>query len=155
TPQLSALGWLVADPLREYRFWLDRDRRIHGEQHHALLAPERYTAKSVLEVGSGFGSNLLSLGMRTQGIFVGVEPMSIYRQFTPLLAERESDDVPEVRAGSGEPLTIDSESYDLVPCYSANQSMDIGAAIVEMTRVLRPGGQLQIIGATLNAYRAG
>ena len=86
---LSSLGWLVADPLREYRLWLDRDRRIHGERDYALLAPERYTDKMVLEVGSGFGCNLLSLGMRTQGTFVGIEPMAIYRQFTSLLAERE------------------------------------------------------------------
>lgn len=151
-PQLSALGWLVADPLREYRFWLDRGRRIHGEKEHALLAPERYAAKSVLEVGSGFGCNLLSLGMRTRGTFVGVEPMAIYRQFTPLLAEREGADVPEVLAGTGEALPCDDEAFDIVLCYSAHQYMDISKAIEEMARVLRPGGQLQIIGASLNFY---
>ncbi len=153
-PHLSKLGGLVADPIREYRFWLDRDRRIHGERDHALLAPERYAAKSVLEVGSGFGCNLLSLGMRAKGTFVGVEPMSIYRQFTSLLAEREGLEVPEVRAGAGEALPFEDETFDIVLCYSAHQYMDVRKAIVEMTRVLRPGGQLQIIGATLNYYSA-
>lgn len=154
-PQLSELGWLVADPLREYRFWLDRDRRIHGEREHALLAPERYAAKSVLEVGSGFGCNLLSLGRRTKGTFVGVEPMAIYRQFTSLLAEREGAEVPEVLAGTGEALPFEDDAFDIVLCYSAHQYMDVYKAIVEMARVLRPGGQLQIVGGTLKAYGAG
>ncbi|HEX5738545.1 MAG TPA: class I SAM-dependent methyltransferase [Hydrogenophaga sp.] len=153
-PQLSALGGLVADPLREYRFWLDRDRRIHGERNHALLAPERYADQSVLEVGSGFGCNLLSLGMRTQGNFVGIEPMAIYRQFTSLLAEREGLAVPDVRAGTGEAVPFESEVFDIVLCYSAHQYMDVRKAIMEMARVLRPGGQLQIIGATLESYGA-
>ena len=152
TPKLSSLGGLVADPIREYRFWLDRDRRIHGERDHDLLVPERYAAKSVLEVGSGFGCNLLSLSRRAQGKFVGVEPMAIYRQFTSILAEREGLQVPEVRAGTGEALPFESESFDIVLCYSAHQYMDIRKAIHEMARVLVPGGQLQIVGGTLTPY---
>lgn len=148
-PHLTPVGWLVADPLREYRMWLDRDRRIHGEREHDLLVPERYAGKSVLEVGSGFGCNLLSLARRTPGTFVGVEPMDIYRQFTPLLAEREGMAVPEVRAGTGEALPFGNDMFDIVLCYSAHQYMDIRQAIREMARVLRPGGQLQIIGGAL------
>lgn len=152
---LSSLGWLVADPLREYRLWLDRDRRIHGERDYALLAPERYTDKMVLEVGSGFGCNLLSLGMRTQGTFVGIEPMAIYRQFTSLLAEREGAKVPEVHAGSGESLPFENNVFDIVLCYSSHQYMDVRKALLEMARVMRIGGQLQIIGGTLNTCGAG
>jgi len=154
SPKLSALGILVADPLREYRFWLDRDRCIHGEREHDLLVPERYATKSVLEVGSGFGCNLFSLARRAQGKFVGVEPMTIYRQFTPLLAEREGVEAPEVHAGTGEALPFESESFDIVLCYSAHQYMDIRKAICEMIRVLVPGGQLQIIGGTFDTYIA-
>ncbi len=154
-PHLTPVGWLVADPLREYRMWLDRDRRIHGEREHDLLVPERYAGKSVLEVGSGFGCNLLSLARRTPGTFVGVEPMDIYRQFTPLLAEREGMAVPEVRAGTGEALPFENDTFDIVLCYSAHQYMDIRRAIREMARVLRPGGQLQIIGGTLDSYIVG
>ncbi len=153
-PQLSSLGWMVADPLREYRLWLDRDRRIHGELDHALLAPECYADKSVLEVGCGFGCNLLSLGLQTHGNFVGVEPMAVYRQFTPLLAEREGVKVPDVRDGTGEAIPFENELFDIVMCYSSLQYMDIEKALNEMTRVLRPGGQLQIIGGTLSTYSA-
>lgn len=152
SPRLTSTGWLVADPLREYRLWLDRDRRIHGELEHDLLVPERYADKKVLEVGSGFGCNLLSLARRVPGNFVGVEPMAIYRQFTPILAEREGMNAPEVHAGSGEQLPVADESFDIVLCYSAHQYMDIRKAIKEKARVLRPGGQLQIVGNTLNVY---
>lgn len=154
-PQLSPLGWLVADPLREYRMWLDRDRRIHGEGDSALLAPESYSGKSVLEVGSGFGCNLLSLSRRTHGRFVGVEPMAIYRQFTPLLAEREGVLAPEVVDGAGEALPFGDRQFDIVLCYSAHQYMDIRKALQEMARVLKPGGQLQVIGGSLDSYSEG
>ena len=154
-PRLTALGWLVADPLREYWLWLDRERRIHGERESALLVPERYAGKSVLEVGSGFGCNLLSLSLRTHGQFVGVEPMALYRQFTPLLAEREGIVVPEVVDGVGEALPFADRCFDIVLCYSAHQYMDLHKALVEMARVLKPGGQLQIIGGTLNSFTAG
>lgn len=153
--QLSPLGWLVADPLREYRLWLDRDRRIHGERESALLVPESYAGQSVLEVGSGFGCNLLSLNRRTHGQFVGVEPMAIYRQFTPLLAEREGMEAPEVLDGAGEALPFADQRFDIVLCYSAHQYMDIRKALQEMARVLKPGGQLQIFGNTLDVYSAG
>ena len=151
-PQLSPLGSMVADPLREYRFWLDRDRRLHGELDHSLLAAECYAEKSVLEVGCGFGCNLLSLSQQTHGNFVGIEPMTVYRQFTPLLAEREGFKVPDVRDGTGEAIPFENETFDIVMCYSSLQYMDIGKALKEMARVLRPGGQLQIIGGTLSTY---
>ncbi len=154
-PRLSLLGCLVADPLREYRFWLDRDRRIHGERESALLAPESYAGRSVLEVGSGFGCNLLALHRKTHGQFVGVEPMAIYRQFTPLLAEREGMAAPKVVDGTGEALPFADRQFDIVLCYSAHQYMDIRKALREMARVLKPGGQLQIIGGTLDSYAAG
>lgn len=153
-PQLSSLGWLVADPLREYRLWLDRDRRIHGELDHPLLTPECYADKSVLEVGSGFGCNLLSLERRAHGTFIGVEPIAIYRQFTPLLAEREGVKTPEVLEGKGEALPFKNGVFDIVLCYSAHQYMEIETALREMARVLRSGGQLQIIGGTLHTYSA-
>lgn len=151
-PQLNPMGWLVADPLREYRMWLDRDRRIHGEGNSALLAPESYAGKSVLEVGSGFGCNLLSLSRRTHGKFVGVEPMAIYRQFTSLLAEREGVVAPEVVDGAGEALPFADRQFDIVLCYSAHQYMDIRKALKEMARVLKPGGQLQVIGGSPDSY---
>ncbi|MBC7171108.1 MAG: hypothetical protein H5U40_01705, partial [Polyangiaceae bacterium] len=72
---LSRLGYLVADPIREYRFWIERDRTIHSERVHPALAPREYAGKSVLEPGSGFGCNLFSLSA-VPGRFVGLEPVA-------------------------------------------------------------------------------
>ena len=148
----TPLGWLVADAVREYRYWLDRDRRTHGEADHELLAPERYASKSVLEVGSGFGCNLLSLSARAQGRFVGVEPVAVYRQLTAIFAEREALPAPEVVGGRGEAIPFADAEFDIVLCYSAHQYMDIRPALREMARVLRPGGQLQVIGGVLGTF---
>ena len=151
-PRLSALGTLVADPIREYRFWLDRDRRIHGESEYDLLAPERYNGKAVLEPGSGFGCNLMSLMRRAEGEYIGLEPMTIYRQLSGLCADREGMHAPEVVAGQAEKLPFEDGRFDVVLCYSAHQYMDITVALKEMARVLVPGGQLQIIGATMDTF---
>lgn len=151
SPTLTDLGKLVADPLREYRFWLERDRYLHSERDYSLLARESYAGKTVVEVGCGFGCNLFSLS-RMPGLFLGVEPVLLYRQFTPILAERESLECPQVLAGSGESIPFDDGFADIVLCYSAHQYMDIGRAIKEMARVLKPGGQLRIIGGTLAQY---
>lgn len=149
--KLTTLGWLVGDVVREYRFWIERGRKTHGEDDHPLLAAERYEGKTVLEPGSGFGCNLLSLSRRP-GRFVGVEPVGLYRQLTPIFAEREGVPAPLVVDGSGEALPFPDAEFDVVLCYSSHQYMDVKPALREMARVLRPGGQLQIIGGTLDAY---
>ncbi len=148
---LTELGWLVADPIREYRLWLDRGRLINGASAYPLLAHDAYEGKSVLEPGSGFGCNLLSLvGMR--GRFVGVEPVEAYRQFAPIFALREGLPVPELIDARCEALPLPDASFDVVLCYSAHQYMDVRRALREMARVLRPGGQLRLIGGTLEVF---
>jgi SAM-dependent methyltransferase len=150
-PKLTKLGFLVSDPIREYRFWMERDRRLHSQNEYALLGRDFYRGKSVLEIGSGFGCNLFSLtGM--DGRFVGVEPIAIYRQFTPILAEREGIEPPTVVDGKGEALPFGADEFDVVFCYSADQYMDIKQALREMARVVKPGGQLQIVGGTLGCF---
>jgi SAM-dependent methyltransferase len=148
---LTPLGWLVSDSIREYKWWLERDRRIHSEHLYPLLAPEQYAGKSVVEPGSGFGCNLLSLS-RVEGRFVGVEPTGVYRQLTPILAEREGLPIPDVVAGACESMPFPDAEFDRVLIYSAHQYMNIPKALKEIFRVLRPGGQLHIIGPTLDAY---
>jgi SAM-dependent methyltransferase len=145
---LTELGSLVADPIREYRLWLDRGRKLHAEGAHPLLAAHAYEGKSVLEPGSGFGCNLLSWS-RVPGRFVGVEPVALYRQFTAIFAERERLPVPEVVDGRIESLPFRDAEFDFVVLYSVHQYVDIRAALREIARVLRPGGQLQILGPTL------
>ena len=87
-PVFTDIGMLAADPIREYRLWLDRDRKLHGEDHSPVLRPASYSGLEVLEPGSGFGCNLLSL-QATALRAVGIEPVAIYEQFTEILAARE------------------------------------------------------------------
>ena len=147
---LTHAGWLVSDSIREYTFWLQRDRRVHSEHHYGMLAPEKYAGMSVLEPGSGFGCNLLSLA-RVSGRFVGVEPIAVYRQLTSVFAEREGLPIPSVVAGSCEALPFGDAEFDRVLLYSAHQYMDLTTALPEIARVLRSGGQMHIIGPTLDA----
>lgn len=146
---LTTVGRAVADSLREYRLWTERDRLLHGQPFHERLAAERYSEKEVLEVGSGFGCNLLSLA-HVPGRFVGVEPTRIYREMSRILAERANLPAPTILEGRGESLPFEDASFDVVFCYSAHQYMDIRRAFREVARVLRPGGEFQLIGAMMN-----
>lgn len=151
---LTRLGDLVADPIREYHLWIERDRTIHGGRTYPALAVGQYAGKSVLEPGSGFGCNLFALS-QVPGRFVGLEPIALYRQFTPIFAEREGIRCPEIVGGRCESLPFRDGEFDVVLCYSAHQYMDIKVALREMVRVIKPGGQLRIIGGTLPTFLAG
>ncbi|HYO93230.1 MAG TPA: class I SAM-dependent methyltransferase [Polyangiaceae bacterium] len=151
TRAFTPVGRLVADSLREYQFWLDRGRKMHIEDGEPAFGAERYAGKAVLETGSGFGCNLFSFS-RVGGRFVGLEPVAVYRQLTPILAEREGLTPPAVVDGQAESMPFADAEFDIVFCYSAHQYMDVRRAIAEMARVLKPGGQLQIIGGTLGVF---
>lgn len=152
-PELSGDGHLVQDPIREYVFWLERERRLHSEREHPDLRPQMYEGKAVLEPGSGFGCNLLSLlAAGVTGRFVGLEPVPLYLQFTSIFAEREKLAVPEVVLGGCEAIPFANETFDVVLCYSAHQYMELDVAICEMARVLRPGGELRLVGHTLPPF---
>jgi SAM-dependent methyltransferase len=151
---LTELGQLVADPIREYRFWLERGRTLHVEAIYPLLAARTYEGKRVLEPGSGFGANLFSLGLAGAEC-VGIEPTRLYRQFTSIFAEREGLPVPKVLEGAAEALPFGDDEFDYVLVYTAHQYMDIRIAIAEMARVLRPGGQLRIMGTVFGTYASG
>ncbi len=144
---LTALGNLVKDPLREYAFWEERERRLPSEELSPVLAKARFADREVLEVGSGGGCNLLSLsGVPSR--LVGVEPMPVYRQMTPMLAAMADLPAPEVVDGWGRDLPFAGASFDVVFCYSAHQYMRVDDALSEMARVLRPSGRLIVVGNT-------
>ena len=150
---LTELGRLVADPLREFGFWLERDRRLPSEELVPGLRRERYLGKRVLEVGSGGGCNLLSLsGIPAR--LVGVEPMPVYRQMMPILAELAGLPAPEAVDGTGRSLPFADASFDIALCYSSHQYMEVDDAVREMRRVLAPGGELIIVGNTLLPFGA-
>lgn len=146
--QPTRLGNLVKDPLRELVFWEERGRRLPSEELSPVLARPRFAGKDVLEVGSGGGCNLLSLSGIPHRL-VGVEPMPLYRQMTPMLAAMAELPAPEVVEGWGRDLPFEAASFDTVLCYSAHQYMRVDDALAEMARVLRPAGQLIVVGNTL------
>lgn len=141
---LSTLGQLVSTSLREYTFWVQRQRTAHGEGRHPAFANAAYAGLDVLEVGSGWGCNLVSLQPHARRV-LGVEPTAVYRQLTPILCEREGVPTVAVVDGLGEALPLADASFDVVICYSSHQYMDTRAAFADMARVLRRGGQLQLV----------
>ncbi len=149
----TQVGRLASDSLREYRFWVDRGRTTHGDAHHPRTAKAAYAGKDVLEVGCGFGANLLSLQGSARKL-VGVDPIAVYRQMAPTLAAREGMQPLEIVAGLGEALPFADASFDILICYSSHQYMDVKRAVADMARVLRPGGQVQLISGQLDQFMA-
>lgn len=151
---LTPYGQLAADPIREYKFWLARGRTVHAEALYPILAAREYRGKRVLEPGSGFGANLMSLNL-AGAESIGLEPVPVYRQFAKIFAEREGLPEPLIYDGVAEKMPFDDDEFDFVVVYSAHQYMDIGPAILEMARVLRPGGQLRIMGTVFGTFALG
>jgi hypothetical protein len=69
--RLTAIGGLVADTLREYKFWLERNRALPWKGSDVPhVGAQSYARKTLLEVGSSVGCNLFSLS-RVPGKYVG------------------------------------------------------------------------------------
>jgi SAM-dependent methyltransferase len=151
TGRLTQAGGLAADSCREHRFWRERGRRLPFEGAAPHLAAEHFRGRDVLEIGCGMGANLMSLA-GVAGSLAGIEPVGLYRQLGAILGAREGLAPVEVRAGSGEAIPAPDASADIVLCVTAHQYMEIGPALAEMARVLRPGGELILIGGTLGTY---
>lgn len=149
--RLTEVGCLASDSLREYRFWLERGRTAHGEHLHPSTSASAYVGRAVLEVGCGFGANLFSIA-RTAQRACGVEPSPMYRQMSRLLGERERLAPLAIVDGIGEEVPFAPATFDVVICYSSHQYMDPQLAFASMARVLRPGGQLQLMSGTLGQF---
>ena len=151
TQSLTSRGWLVSDSCREYIFWIERDRQLPFLGYTDLLTIDAFENKEILEVGSGMGANLMSLSPFALNI-EGLEPVGIYRQMGSILREREG--LPEVKTlyGWAENLPYKDSSFDVVLCVSSHQYTDIRLAFSEMARVLRPNGELILIGGVFGKF---
>jgi SAM-dependent methyltransferase len=151
---LTEKGWFGADVCREFVFWLDRDRRLPFGELAPTLETGALAGKSVLEIGSGSGMNLMSLARICPNV-VGLEPVGIYRQLGTILAEVEGLGQIRTEAGQAEALPFDDNSFDVVLCVSSHQYFDLRPALDEIARVLRPGGEAILISGTLGSYALG
>jgi SAM-dependent methyltransferase len=151
THQVTELGGCAADSCREYIFWLERDRALPFEGAAPHLSKDHFANKSVIEVGCGVGANLMSLA-DVVDIVVGVEPVESYIQFGSILRKREKMPAIDIHRGSTEEISFEDRQFDIVLCVSAHQYFDICPAFKELARLVKPGGQLMIIGGTLDTY---
>lgn len=148
---LTELGMFICDPLREYLFWVERGRDLPFTGHGLGLMENSLRGKKVLEIGSGSGMNLFSLTEPAAEV-VGLEPVDLYRQMCEIIAEREGIDGFSVEPGSAEKLPFSDERFDTVLCVTAHQYFDIERALHEIARVLKPRGELIIIGGTIGKF---
>lgn len=151
TQVLTRTGNLLADSLREYSFWQERGQQLPSEGEVDHLSRAYFSGKKVVEIGCGAGCNLWSLQTVSQD-GIGVEPEPVYPLIGEILCEREGIPAPEIKLGSAEALPLKDEAFDVAICITSHQYMDVAAALKEIVRILRPGGEVLLVGGTLGTY---
>lgn len=74
--RLTDFGWKIGHALREYLYWEEQSRHISRTEWALTLREENFRDCDVLEIGSGFGRNLLSLqSIARSAIGVEIEPL--------------------------------------------------------------------------------
>jgi SAM-dependent methyltransferase len=126
---------------------LNRDGRFDREGYHAQ--PEFVSrhlnesgATRILEAGSGNGFNTLYLARRhPQRQFIGIDLTAEHVAAARAAAEGTAN--LEYVQGNYQSLPFPSESFDVAfGVETFCQTMDLHRALLEMRRVLRPGGRL-------------
>lgn len=151
TGQRTEVGIFVSDSCREYLFWLERGRTLPflGKLPH--LGLDRFEAKDVVEIGAGMGTHLMSLNGISNRL-CGLEPVEAYAQLGRIFCQREEITPPDIQIGAAEALPFADAEFDLVLCVTAHQYFDVCPALAEMARILKPGGELVLVGAHLSGY---
>lgn len=144
---------------RWHRYW---DKKSHSYDREMsfferiLFGDAREWACSqasgdVLEVAVGTGLNLdrYPKEVRLTGIDLSEQMLDIARD-----RARELGRTVELRQGDAHALQFDGASFDTVVCtFGLCAIPDIDAALDEMTRVLRPGGQLILVDHVASSSR--
>ena len=139
----TAEGAFVSDSFRECHWLLERENRLHGYDKIPAMVSSEFTG-DVLEVGSGFGCNLVSLAPYAQRR-VGLDVIEVYLQLSGMLSEFCGVTPPEMIAGSGDHLPFANESFDHVLMCGSMQYLPMPQAFKEAHRVLRPGGRAVVV----------
>jgi len=142
--QPTAAGQRVADSLREYVLWLERGRQLSAGEDQPALRAKQFTGQRVLELGCGFGCNLLSMAPHAART-VGVDLVPTYLQMSRILADREGIPQLDLVLAPAESLPFAPERFDTVLIRAAFQCLDPISVLPEAARVLTPGGKLLIV----------
>lgn len=121
--------------------WLiDRGMRNSAILKYRPRVPPLATG-AVLEVGMGAGMNLPYYTRQVTRLF-GLEPAESLRASAAAIAETVPFPVTLLAAGA-EAIPLESRSIDtVVSTWTLCSIPDVAAALLEMRRVLRPGGRL-------------
>lgn len=115
-------------------------RFAHGQARWRELLPQAHGR--VLEIGLGTGRNLPFYDRQRITQLVGVDPAVHMHTLVRRRSARAGLDV-ELVGLSAEKLPLPSDSFDTVVCtYTLCSIADPAAALSEVARVLKPGGQL-------------
>ena len=118
-------------------------KKFQAEPHRreALLkATEKIDVRRVLDIGCGAGQEMLPFaarGAKTVGLDFMPEVGQVGREM--FAAEGFGEKVEFIRA-SGHELPFAAAAFDVLICRIALMYMDVKPALLEMARVLRPGG---------------
>ena len=108
------------------------------------------TGKKVLDVGCGPGNLLVALSADVPELLIGIDVDTTFLVFGRSKIEelsRPSSEVPTLIRTALPTLPFADETFDLVTCFLVMPHVpDDKAALVELTRVLKPGGTLAISG---------
>lgn len=120
------------------------------------LIADGHFGKQMLDIGSGYGSNVLAArhaGLNASGI--ELEPFEVVFARNRLREERPDDSVEEVyHLGSGLALPFHDKSFDVVTIMNVLEHVpDYRQLLKEAVRVLRPGGVLYAVCPNYAAFR--
>ncbi len=121
----------------------------HGKTRKQMqLLDINATGKKALDVGCGAGNLLVALAAQAPELLVGIDTDMTFLAFNPA-AEVLSDNKHTVRKiqAALPALPFKRETFDLVTCFLVLPHVpDDRAALMELVRVLKPGGTLAISG---------
>jgi SAM-dependent methyltransferase len=117
--------------------------RVHVLDEPMLARLRDRPVRSALDVGCGEG-RFCRMMQRLGIVTTGIDPTEAF-----IARAKRLDPRGDYRLGGAEKLDVQSESYDAVVSYlSLIDISDIGSAIPEMVRTLRPGGMLLVANLT-------
>jgi len=123
--------------VEQSHWWHVGRRRIIAQFVEGICREVKDRRPRILDVGCGTGANLLMLSKYgdAEGVDISPDALSFCR-------ERGID---KVKLGAAEKLPYDDATFDLVTALDVVEHMDDDVAcVLEMRRVLRPGGRVLI-----------